>query len=62
MKGEGAMIQEFVAAFEDIDGNHAYSNDIRGTGGGGEVEGPVAAALGHDAVINWKGSREHRGQ
>ena len=62
MKGEGAMIQEFVAAFEDIDGNHGYSNDIRGTGGGGEVEGPVAAALGHDAVINWKGSREHRGQ
>jgi Ca2+-binding EF-hand superfamily protein len=62
MKGEGAMIQEFVAAFEDIDGNHGYSNDINGSGGGGEIDGPVAAALGRNAVVEWQGSREHRGQ
>ena len=56
------MIQEFVAAFENLDEKHAYSNDKYGSGGGGEVEGPVAAAVGHDVVLKWQGSREHRGQ
>ena len=61
-EGEGVRIQEFVAAFEDLDEKHGYANDKYGSGGGGEVEGPVAAAVGHDAVLKWQGSREHRGQ
>ena len=55
-------MQEFVAAFEDLDEKHGYANDKYGSGGGGEAEGPVAAAVGHDAVLKWQGSREHRGQ
>jgi Ca2+-binding EF-hand superfamily protein len=60
--GEGSMIQEFVAAFDDIDGIHGYTNDIRGSGGGGDLEGPVACAVGPEVVQRWGGSREHRGQ
>ena len=61
--GDGAMVQEFVAAFEDLDGGrHGYTNDRAGSGGGGEGEGPVAAAVGKDVVVQWGGAREHRGQ
>ena len=37
-------------------------NDKLGSGGGGDLEGPVAAAVGADAVKRWTGRREHRGQ
>ena len=57
MEGGGQEFKNLSLHFEDLDEKHGYANDKYGSGGGGEVEGPVAAAVGHDAVLNWKGSK-----
>jgi Ca2+-binding EF-hand superfamily protein len=61
-KQEGVTYQEFSSILSQDDAYHAYMNDRLGSGGGGDLEGPVAAAVGADAVKRWTGRREHRGQ
>ena len=59
---QGVTYQEFVHALTRDDKYHGYANDKDGTGGGGLLEGPVAAAVGVEAVKHWTGRKEHRGQ
>lgn len=58
----GVTYQEFAHALQCDDKYHGYANDKDGSGGGGLLEGPVAAAVGVDAVKRWTGRKEHRGQ
>jgi Ca2+-binding EF-hand superfamily protein len=58
----GITYQEFAHALQRDDKYHGYANDAKGSGGGGILEGPIAAAVGIDAVKHWTGRKEHRGQ